>query len=56
VGYVDTGRVVQIDCSTHGEPVQDKNTGQQSDVWYRYTGSNKYSSALYLDGPPVPSC
>src|SRR5947209_7905873 len=43
VGYVDTGRVVQIDCSTHGEAVQDKDTGQQSDVWYRYAGTKRYS-------------
>jgi hypothetical protein len=25
-------------------------------VWYRYLGTNNYSSGLYLQGPPVPSC
>jgi hypothetical protein len=47
---------VQVDCSTHGEPVQDTDLGQQSDVWYRQAGTNSYVSALYLDGPAVPSC
>jgi hypothetical protein len=51
-----SGQVVQIDCYTHGEQVKDADTGQQSDLWYRYAGTNNYSSALYLQGPPVASC
>jgi hypothetical protein len=56
VDSLRTGQVVQIDCSTHGEPVTDRDTGRTSDVWYRQTVSHNYSSALYLDGPPVPDC
>ncbi len=56
VANLRTGQVVQIDCSTHGELVKDADSGQQSDVWYRYAGTNNYSSALYLQGPTVPSC
>lgn len=56
VGQVQNGQVVQIDCSTHGDLVKDTDTGQQSDVWYRYAGANTYSSSLYLQGPPVPNC
>ncbi len=56
VNNIRTGQVVQIDCSTHGELVKDADSGQQSDMWYRYAGTNTYSSALYLQGPTVPSC
>ena len=56
VANLRTGQVVQIDCSTHGELVKDADSGQQSDEWYRYAGTNNYSSALYLQGPTVPSC
>ncbi len=56
VSNIRTGQVVQIDCSTHGELVKDADSGQQSDVWYRYAGTNNYSSSLYLQGPTVPSC
>jgi hypothetical protein len=56
VNSLRTGQVVQIDCATHGEQVRDTDTGRQSDVWYRYLGTNNYSSGLYLQGPPVPSC
>jgi hypothetical protein len=56
VGSLRAGQVVQIECSAHGEPVQDTDLGQQSDVWYRQAGTNTYVSALYLNGPAVPSC
>jgi hypothetical protein len=48
--------VVQISCSTHGQSIQDPETGQRSDVWYRLAGTDGYSSAVYLEGPTVPDC
>jgi hypothetical protein len=56
VSNLRSGQVVQIECSVHGEQVRDSDTGNQSDLWYRYAGTHSYSSALYLQGPPVPSC
>jgi hypothetical protein len=56
VNNLRSGEVVQIECSVHGEQVRDNDTGRQSDLWYRYAGTHNYSSALYLQGPPVPSC
>jgi hypothetical protein len=56
VSNLRSGQVVQIECSVHGEQVRDNDTGNQSDLWYRYAGTHNYSSALYLQGPPVPSC
>ena len=51
-----SGDAVQISCSTHGDRIDDRDTGQQSDVWYRLAGTGGYSSALYLEGPPVQDC
>jgi hypothetical protein len=51
-----SGEVVQITCSTHGDRIDDGDTGQQSDVWYRLAGTAGYSSALYLEGPTVQDC
>jgi Bacterial SH3 domain len=51
-----SGEVVQITCSTHGDRIVDRDTGQQSDVWYRLAGTDGYSSALYLEGPTVQDC
>jgi hypothetical protein len=51
-----SGEVVQITCSTHGDRIDDRDTGQQSDVWYRLAGTAGYSSALYLAGPTVQDC
>jgi hypothetical protein len=51
-----SGEVVQITCSTHGDRIDDRDTGQQSDVWYQLAGTDGYSSALYLDGPTVRDC
>lgn len=51
-----TGQVVQINCSTHGDAIDDRDTGRRSDVWYRFADTGGYSSALYLDGPTVPDC
>jgi Bacterial SH3 domain len=56
VGSLRAGEVVQISCSTHGELIQDSDTGQRSDVWYRLAGTDGYSSAAYLEGPTVPDC
>ncbi len=56
VGSLGSGDVVQVACSTHGELVADKDTGQQSDVWYRLADRPGYSSAAYLQGPTVPEC
>jgi hypothetical protein len=42
VGSLHTGQVVQIDCATRGQLVKDKDGGQQSDVWYRQAGTNRY--------------
>jgi hypothetical protein len=51
-----SGEVVQISCSTHGDRIADRDTAQQSDVWYRLAGTDGYSSALYLEGPAVHDC
>jgi hypothetical protein len=51
-----SGEAVQISCSTHGDRIDDRDTGQQSDVWYRLAGTDGYSSALYLAGPSVQDC
>jgi hypothetical protein len=56
VGSLRAGQGVEIECSTHGEPVQETDLGEQSDIWYRQAGTSNYVSALYLDGPAVPSC
>jgi hypothetical protein len=56
VGSLRSGDVVQVACSTHGELVADKDTGQQSDVWYRLADRPGYASAAYLQGPTVPDC
>jgi Bacterial SH3 domain len=56
VGSLRAGQVVQISCSTHGESINDTNTGQRSDVWYRLVDPGGYSSAVYLEGPTVPDC
>jgi Bacterial SH3 domain len=55
-GSLRNGDVVQVNCSTHGESIQDRDTGQRSDVWYRLADTNGYASALYLLGPTVPDC
>jgi hypothetical protein len=54
-GSLRNGEVVQVSCSTHGESVADRDTGQRSDVWYRLD-TGRYVSALYLEGPAVPDC
>jgi hypothetical protein len=54
-GSLRNGEVVQVSCSTHGEPVGDRDTGQRSDVWYRLD-TGRYVSGLYLEGPTVPDC
>jgi hypothetical protein len=54
-GSLRNGDVVQVSCSTHGESVADRDTGQRSDVWYRLD-TGRYVSALYLEGPAVPDC
>jgi Bacterial SH3 domain len=56
VGSLRTGQVVQISCSTHGDSVDDHDTGQRSDVWYRFADTGGYSSAIYLQGPAVQDC
>jgi len=54
-GALRNGEVVQVSCSTHGESIEDRDTGQRSDVWYRLdTGG--YVSGLYVEGPTVPDC
>jgi hypothetical protein len=55
VGSLRSGEVVQISCSTHGDRINDRHTGQQSDVWYRLA-TGGYSSALYLQGPTLQDC
>jgi hypothetical protein len=55
-GSLRAGEVVQVNCSTRGELVEDRDTGQRSDVWYRLAGTNGYTSSLYLTGPTVPDC
>jgi hypothetical protein len=54
-GSLRNGDVVQVSCSTHAEPVGDRDTGQRSDVWY-HLDSGRYVSGLYLEGPTVPDC
>jgi hypothetical protein len=56
VGSLRTGQIVQIMCSTHGDLIDDRDTGQRSDVWYRLADTDGYSSAMYLDGPTVQDC
>jgi hypothetical protein len=56
VGSLRAGAPVQISCSTHGELIEDTDTGQRSDTWYRLADTNGYSSAVYLQGPTVPDC
>ena len=56
VGALHTGDVAQVTCSAQGDSVDDRDTGQRSDVWYRLAGTNGYSSSLYLQGPAVPAC
>ena len=56
VASLRAGQTIQINCSTHGDLIDDSDTGRRSDVWYRSADTNGYSSALYLDGPTVPEC
>ena len=56
VGALHTGDVAQVTCSAQGDSVDDRDTGQRSDVWYRLAGINGYSSSLYLQGPAVAAC
>lgn len=56
VGALHTGDVAQVTCSAQGDSVDDHDTGQRSDVWYRLAGTNGYSSSLYLQGPAVQAC
>ena len=56
IASLRTGEIVQVDCSTHGDSVDDRDTGRQSDVWYRIVDSDGYSSAVYLEGPTVRGC
>jgi hypothetical protein len=51
-----TGEVVGVECSIRGEAVEDSDTKQRSDVWYRLADTGGYASALYLEGPPVRDC
>jgi hypothetical protein len=53
---VRAGDVVQINCSAHGESIEDTDTGKRSDVWYRLADTGGYSSAVYLEGRTVPDC
>jgi Bacterial SH3 domain len=53
---VRAGEVVQITCSVHGESIEDPDTGQRSDMWYRLADTSGYSSAVYLEGRTVPDC
>jgi hypothetical protein len=55
-GSLRNGATVQVSCSTHGEVVTDRDTGQRSDVWNRLADGRGYASGLYLQGPAVPSC
>jgi hypothetical protein len=55
-GSLRNGDVVQVSCSTKGESVADRDTGQRSDVWYRLADRSGYASALYLTGPSLPQC
>jgi hypothetical protein len=56
VRSVRSGEVVPINCSVHGESIQDPDTGQRSDMWYRLADTSGYSSAVYLEGRTVPDC
>jgi hypothetical protein len=56
VRSVRSGEVVQINCSVHGESIEDPDTGQRSDMWYRLADTGGYSSAVYLEGRTVPDC
>jgi hypothetical protein len=56
VGSLRSGETTQVSCSTHGEAVTDRDTGQRSDVWYRLADGRGYASALYLQGPTVADC
>jgi Bacterial SH3 domain len=56
VGSLNAGAVVQVSCSTHGESIEDRESGQRSDVWYRLADTAGYSSGVYLEGPTVPDC
>jgi hypothetical protein len=56
VATLRTGQIVQINCSTHGDSIDDRDTGRRSDVWYRFADTDGYSSALYLEGPTVADC
>jgi Bacterial SH3 domain len=56
VRSVRSGEVVQINCSVHGESIEDPDTGQRSDMWYRLADTSGYSSAVYLEGGTVPGC
>jgi hypothetical protein len=56
VRSVRSGEVVQINCSVHGESIEDPNIGQRSDMWYRLADTSGYSSAVYLEGGTVPDC
>jgi hypothetical protein len=56
VRSVRSGEVVQINCSVHGESIEDPDTGQRSDMWYRLADTSGYSSAVYLEGRTVPDC
>jgi hypothetical protein len=53
---VRAGDVVQINCSAHGESIEDTDTRKRSDVWYRFADTGGYSSAVYLEGRTVPDC
>jgi hypothetical protein len=55
-GSLGNGDAVQVSCSTKGQSIADKDSGRQSDVWYRLADRSGYASALYLTGPTVPSC
>jgi hypothetical protein len=56
VRSVRSGEVVQINCSVHGESIEDPDVGQRSDMWYRLADTSGYSSAVYLEGPTAPDC
>ena len=56
VRSVRSGEVVQINCSVHGESIEDPDIGQRSDMWYRLADTSGYSSAVYLEGRTVPDC
>src|SRR4029450_6539882 len=47
VGSLSWGQGVQVNCSTHGESIEDTDTRQRSDVWYRLADTAGYVSAVY---------